>query len=229
MSAPTRQGSRIVPFAAIDEAISAIRHGRMVIVVDSENRENEGDLIVAAELVTPEHVSFMMRKGQGLVCIALTGERLDELSIPLMVENNSDRHSTAFTITVDYKFGTSTGISAGDRAITARALVDPRSRPNDFSRPGHLFPLRAHPKGVLGRPGHTEAAIELTRLANLTPGGVICEIAKDDGSMARLDDLLVFSEQHSLPIIAITDLINHVQGRVQPGQETAANLTMLAI
>jgi 3,4-dihydroxy 2-butanone 4-phosphate synthase len=211
-----------VPFATIDDAIKAIKGGRMVVVVDDENRENEGDLIVAAELVKPEHISFMMRKGQGLICVALTGERLDELDIPLMVQDNSDLHSTAFTITVDYRFGTSTGISAADRAATVRALVDPRSGPGDFSRPGHMFPLRANPKGVLGRPGHTEAAIDLTRLADLTPGGVICEIAKDDGTMARLDDLLAFAEQHSLPLIAIKDIISHMRARMQRSEDAAA-------
>ncbi|MGH8127909.1 MAG: 3,4-dihydroxy-2-butanone-4-phosphate synthase [Gammaproteobacteria bacterium] len=200
-------------FAKIADAIRAIGEGRMIVVVDDESRENEGDLIVAADLVKPEHIAFMMRRGQGLICVSLAGERLDELGIPLMVENNTDLHSTAFTVTVDYKFGTSTGISAGDRAVTARALVNPASRPSDFTRPGHLFPLRAHPLGVLGRPGHTEAAIDLTRLANLTPGGVICEIAKDDGTMARLDDLLVLAEQYSLPIIAIKDLIEYVGRR----------------
>jgi 3,4-dihydroxy 2-butanone 4-phosphate synthase len=209
MSVPARLKRRM-PFAKIGDAIRAIGDGRMIIVVDDESRENEGDLIVAADLVKPEHIAFMMRRGQGLICVALTGRRLDELSIPLMVEDNTDLHSTAFTVTVDYKFGTSTGISAGDRAATSRALVNPKSRPADFTRPGHIFPLRAHPQGVLGRPGHTEAAIDLTRLANLTPGGVICEIAKDDGSMARLDDLLVLAEQHSLPIITIKDLIEYV-------------------
>ena len=212
MSAPARLKRRM-PFAKIGDAIKAIGDGRMIIVVDDENRENEGELIVAADLVKPEHITFMMRRGQGLICVALTGERLDELSIPLMVESNTDLHSTAFTVTVDYKFGTSTGISAGDRAVTSRALVNPTSRPADFTRPGHIFPLRAHPQGVLGRPGHTEAAIDLTRLANLAPGGVICEIAKDDGSMARLDDLLVFAEQYSLPIITIKDLIEYVSWR----------------
>ncbi len=212
MSTPIRPKRRM-PFAKIADAIRAIGDGRMIIVVDDESRENEGDLIVAADLVKPEHIAFMMRKGQGLICVSLTGERLDELSIPLMVENNTDLHSTAFTVTVDCKFGTSTGISAGDRAVTARALVNAASRPSDFTRPGHMFPLRAHPQGVLGRPGHTEAAIDLTKLANLTPGGVICEIAKDDGTMARLDDLLVFAEQYSLPIISIKDLIECVGRR----------------
>lgn len=198
-------------FTNIDEAVMAIARGRMVVVVDDENRENEGDLLVAADLVEPEHIAFMMRNGRGLVCVALTAERLDELDIPLMVANNSDAHSTAFTVTVDYKFATSTGISAHDRAATIRALVHPASRPNDFSRPGHMFPLRAHAKGVLGRPGHTEAAIDLTRLAHRAPGGVICEIARDDGQMARGEDLEAFARNHSLPIVTIESLISHMR------------------
>ncbi len=221
MSTPVRPKRRM-PFAKIDDAIRAIGDGRMIIVVDDESRENEGDLIVAADLVKPEHIAFMMRRGQGLICVSLTGERLDELNIPIMVEDNTDLHSTAFTITVDYKFGTSTGISASDRAVTARALVNPTSRPPDFARPGHMFPLRAHPQGVLGRPGHTEAAIDLTRLANLTPGGVICEIAKDDGTMARLDDLLVFAEEYSLPIVTIKDLIDYMRDKAERSQDAAA-------
>ena len=197
-------------FSSVDEAIDAMRRGRMIIVVDDENRENEGDLIISADRVTPEDVAFMMREGRGLICVALTGDRLDALGIPLMVAHNSEAHSTAFTVPVDYRFGTSTGISASDRAATARALVNPVSRPDDFARPGHLFPLRAREGGVLERPGHTEAAVDLTRLAGLTPGGVICEIAKDDGSMARLDDLIAFSSRHQLPIVTIESLIRHI-------------------
>ena len=198
-------------FSSVDEAIDAMRQGRMIIVVDDENRENEGDLIIGADCVTPEDIAFMMREGRGLICVALTGQRLDALGIPLMVAQNSEAHSTAFTVPVDYKFGTSTGISASDRAATARALVDPASRPDDFARPGHLFPLRARQGGVLERPGHTEAAVDLARLAGLTPAGVICEIAKDDGSMARLDDLVAFSARHQLPIITIESLIRYIR------------------
>lgn len=209
-------------FSQIEDAIQALRNGRMIIVVDDENRENEGDIIVAADLVTPEHISFMMRKAQGLICVALPGERLDELDIPLMVKDNSDTYSTAFTVTVDYKFGTSTGISAPDRATTVRALVNPKSRPNDFARPGHMFPLRGHPSGVLGRPGHTEAAIDLTRMANLTPGGVICEIATADGTMARFDDLVVLAEEYSMPIVTIESLIDHIRNTMQLRHGVAA-------
>lgn len=197
-------------FSSVEEAIGAMRDGRMIIVVDDEDRENEGDLLVAADTVRPEDIAFMMREGRGLVCVALPGERLDALGIPLMVRQNGDAHATAFTVAVDYRFGTSTGISAADRAATVRALVDPAARPSDFARPGHMFPLRARPGGVLERQGHTEAAVDLTRLAGLTPGGVICEIAKDDGSMARLDDLLVFAEKHALPIITIESLIRYI-------------------
>lgn len=211
-----------MPYSTIDAAISALRAGRMIIAVDDENRENEGDLIVAADLVDQEHIAFMMRKGRGLICVALPGERLDELDIPLMVNRNCDPYSTAFTVSVDYKFGTTTGISAADRAATVRALLDPNSRPGDFSRPGHMFPLRAHPRGVLGRPGHTEAAIDLTRLAKLNPGGVICEIAKDDGTMAKIDDLMVFSQEYSLPLITIESLITFMAGTVMSSQDVAA-------
>ena len=211
-----------MPFSKIDDAIRALKDGRMIIVIDDENRENEGDLMVAADLAGPEDIAFMMQKGQGLICVALTGERLDELDIPLMVQTNSDVYSTAFTVSVDCKFGTSTGISAHDRATTVRALVDPKSRPDDFSRPGHMFPLRAHPRGVLGRAGHTEAAVELTRLANLTPGGVICEIAKGDGTMARVDDLVEFAEEHSLPLITIESLVDYVRDRMENSHDVAA-------
>lgn len=197
-------------FSSIAHAIATIRMGRMIIVVDDENRENEGDLLIAAEAVRPEDIAFMMRRGQGLICTALPGERLDALEIPMMVENNTDPYATAFTVSVDYKFGTSTGISAADRAATIRALVDPKARPDDFARPGHVFPLRANPGGVLSRRGHTEAAIDLTSLAGKTRGGVICEIAKDDGSMMRLDDLMVFASTHALPIITIEKLVEHI-------------------
>lgn len=198
-------------FSSVEEAIDAMRDGRMIIVVDDENRENEGDLLVAADRVTPEDVAFMMREGRGLICVALTGERLDTLGIPLMVRQNGDAHSTAFTVAVDYRSGTSTGISASDRAATVRALVDPAARADDFARPGHMFPLRARQGGVMERPGHTEAAIDLTRLAGLPPGGVICEIANDDGSMARLGDLRAFSAKHAMPIVTIESIIRHLR------------------
>jgi len=200
--------------SGIDEAVAALARGGMVLVVDDEDRENEGDVIVASECVTPESIAFMMNHARGLICIAMEGGRLDELEIPLMVpRNNTELHKTAFTVSVDYLPGTTTGISAADRAATVRALVAPETRPEDFARPGHIFPLRAHTRGVLGRPGHTEAAIDLARLAGKFPSGVICEVANDDGTMARLPQLRIFAEKHGLPLISIEDLIAYMAAR----------------
>jgi 3,4-dihydroxy 2-butanone 4-phosphate synthase/GTP cyclohydrolase II len=196
-------------FSTIEQAIQAIADGEMIIVVDDEDRENEGDILVAADKITPEHVAFMMNHARGLICVPMTGERLDELQIPLMVTRNSDSMQTAFTVSVDYNKGTTTGISAGDRAATIHALVSANARPDDFSRPGHIFPLRANPLGVLGRPGHTEAAIDFARLAGLSPAGVICEIANDDGSMARLPALTEFAALHGMHIVTIEGLIEY--------------------
>ncbi|MGR9204722.1 3,4-dihydroxy-2-butanone-4-phosphate synthase [Rhizobium leguminosarum] len=196
--------------ATIEDAISAIASGQMVVVVDDQNRENEGDIVVAADAVTPEAIAFMMTHARGLVCIAMEGERLDALDIPLMVPNNTESHKTAFTISVDYLKGTTTGISAADRAATVRALVDDRAKPDEFARPGHIFPLRANPRGVLGRPGHTEAAVDLARLAGRVPAGVICEVANDDGTMSRLPELTLFAERHNLPLVTIEDLVAYL-------------------
>lgn len=196
-------------FSTIEQAIEAIAAGEMVIVVDDEDRENEGDIVVAADKTTAQHVAFMMKYARGLICTPLQAERLDHLDIPLMVTRNSDSMQTAFTVSVDYNRGTTTGISAEDRAATIRALVDPNARPDDFSRPGHIFPLRANSQGVLGRPGHTEAAVDLARLAGLTPAGVICEIANDDGTMSRLPELEKFADEHGLHIITIESLISY--------------------
>ncbi|QKK19409.1 3,4-dihydroxy-2-butanone-4-phosphate synthase [Rhizobium indicum] len=196
--------------ATIEDAISAIASGKMVVVVDDQNRENEGDIVVAADAVTPETIAFMMTHARGLVCIAMEGERLDALDIPLMVPNNTESHKTAFTVSVDYLKGTTTGISAADRAATVRALVDDRAKPADFARPGHIFPLRANPRGVLGRPGHTEAAVDLARLAGRVPAGVICEVANDDGTMSRLPELTLFAERHNLPLVTIEDLVAYL-------------------
>lgn len=194
---------------SVELAIAAIAHGEMVIVVDDEDRENEGDIVLAAEAATPEKIAFIVRHTSGVICAALPPERLDRLRLPLMVHENTESMRTAFTITVDFRHGTTTGISASDRATTLRALVDESVMPDDFSRPGHIFPIRGRPNGVLDRPGHTEAAIDLTLLAGLSPGGVICEITNDDGSMARRNDLEKFALKYDLPIVAIADLVKH--------------------
>jgi len=193
--------------SSIDEAIKDIKAGKFVIVVDDEARENEGDLVLAAEKVTPEAVNFMAQHARGLICLPITGERLDELEIPLMVNNNTSEFCTAFTVSVEAKHRVTTGISAYDRAETIKAVVDPATKPEDITRPGHVFPLRARDGGVLVRAGHTEAIIDLARLAGLYPAGVICEIMSEDGSMARLPQLEVMSQKHGIKIITIADLI----------------------
>src|SRR3954454_8262565 len=189
-------------FAAIPDAIAAIGRGEIVVVVDDEDRENEGDLIMAAEAVTAEKIAFFVRHTSGVICAPLTGERLDDLDIPLMVRDNTESQRTAFTYTVDYRHGTSTGISAADRAATIQALIDPATRPGDLARPGHIFPLRYAEGGVLKRAGHTEAAVDLARMAGLHPAGVLCEIVNDDGTMARVPDLIEFSRKHDLLLIS---------------------------
>jgi 3,4-dihydroxy 2-butanone 4-phosphate synthase / GTP cyclohydrolase II len=200
---------RAGPFATIPDAIEAIRAGRMVVVVDDEDRENEGDLTIAAEKVTPDAINFMATHGRGLVCLALEPERLDALEIPLQVSVNSSMRETAMCVPIDVRGKTTTGISAADRAATILAALDPQTRPHDLLRPGHLFPLRARSGGVLVRAGHTEAAVDLARMAGLTPGGVICEIMSRDGTMARVPELTRFARRHHLPIITIADLIKH--------------------
>ena len=197
------------PFSTIEEAIDAIRDGRIVIVIDDEDRENEGDLTVAAEKITPEHINFMARHGRGLICMPMTGERLDELDVPLMVDKNTAAYGTAFCVPIEAKEGTTTGISAGDRAATVRAAIDPRTKPSDLARPGHMFPLRARQGGVMVRAGQTEAAVDLARIAGLYPAGVICEIMNDDGTMARVPELTRFARRHKLPLITIADLIKY--------------------
>ena len=191
----------------VEAAIAAIADGEFVLVVDDEDRENEGDLIIAAEKATPEKIAFMVRYTSGLICAPLEGTRLDELALPLMVLENTDSHKTAFTVSVDYVPGTSTGISAADRAITLRAMADPATRPTDLARPGHIFPLRYREGGVLVRPGHTEAAVDLARLAGLRPAGALCEIVNDDGTMARGQDLYDFAAEHDIPVLTIEDLV----------------------
>jgi 3,4-dihydroxy 2-butanone 4-phosphate synthase/GTP cyclohydrolase II len=196
-----------VSFATIPEAIDAMRRGEFVVVVDDADRENEGDLIIAAEKIRAQDIAFMVRHTSGLICVPMTGERLDELRLPLMVVENTDSRRTAFTVSVDFAPGTTTGISAADRATTIRALIDPEPRPSDLARPGHIFPLRYQPGGVLKRAGHTEASVDLARLAGLTPAGVLCEIVEEDGSMARLPTLERFAKEHDIPLVSIADLI----------------------
>ncbi len=197
------------PFARIEDALDAIRAGRMVIVVDDEDRENEGDLTIAAEKITPEAITFMARYGCGLICLSMTPERLDELEIPLMVSQNSSRFETAFCVSIEAKARTSTGISASDRATTVLAAIDPATRSSDLARPGHMFPLRARTGGVMARAGQTEAAVDLARIAGLYPAGVICEIMNEDGTMARVPQLAKFARRHGLLMITIADLIKH--------------------
>lgn len=195
-------------FNTIEEAITAIRNGEMIVVVDDENRENEGDLVMAAEKVTPEAINFMARFGRGLVCLPIVGSRLDELDIPPMVPRPGDHMGTAFTVSVDAREVT-TGISAHERALTIKKVLDPGTGPQDLVKPGHIFPLRAKEGGVLRRPGHTEAAVDLARLAGLYPAGVICEIMNEDGTMARLPQLVEFARRHGLKMITIEDLIKY--------------------
>jgi 3,4-dihydroxy 2-butanone 4-phosphate synthase/GTP cyclohydrolase II len=199
---------------SIEEAIEDIKLGKLLIVVDDEDRENEGDFICSAELITPEVVNFMAKHGRGLICAALPEERCEELDLNLMVGNNTSIHETQFTVTVDLlNDKTSTGVSAFDRALTIKALVDPATKPTDLGRPGHIFPLKAKSKGVLRRAGHTEAVVDLTRYANLRPGGALVEIMNDDGSMARLNDLVKIREKFNIKIIAIKDLIRYTLER----------------
>jgi 3,4-dihydroxy 2-butanone 4-phosphate synthase/GTP cyclohydrolase II len=198
-------------FANIKEAIAAIRAGKMIIVADDKDRENEGDLTIAAERITPEAINFMARHGCGLICLAMTPERLDELEIPPMVSKNQSRFDTAFCVSIEAKAGTTTGISAADRAATVLAAIDPATKPSDLIRPGHVFPLRARTAGVLARAGQTEAAVDLARLAGLTPAGVICEIMNEDGTMARVPDLRRFARRHNMPLITVADLIAYRQ------------------
>jgi 3,4-dihydroxy 2-butanone 4-phosphate synthase/GTP cyclohydrolase II len=206
---PSERDDPEEPFTTVEEAIEEIRRGRILIVVDDEDRENEGDLVMAADHATPEAVNFMAKHGRGLICVPLTGERLEELQIPMMVTNNTALMGTAFTDTVDAKRGVTSGTSAYDRSLTIRAIVDPATRPEDLARPGHVFPLRSMPGGVLRRAGHTEAAVDLARLAGLAPAGVICEVMDDEGRMARLDDLVPVAREHGLRIITIKDLIRY--------------------
>jgi len=199
--------------STVSDAIEDFRKGKMIIVVDDEDRENEGDLVLAAEKCTPEIINFMAKHGRGIICVALTSERADELSLEPMVERNSSLHDTSFTVSVDYIHGTTTGVSAFDRNATVHALIDPKTKPDDLARPGHIFPLRAMEGGVLRRAGHTEAVIDLCNLAGLYPAGVLCEIMNDDGTMARLPDLIKVALNFNLHIITVQDLIHYRMGR----------------
>ena len=195
--------------ATIKEAIEDIKAGKFIIIVDDEGRENEGDLAIAAERVDPDAINFMAKYGRGLICMPIIGKRLDELNIPLMVGENTSKHNTAFTISIEAKKKVSTGISAYDRAATVKAVLDPTTRPEDIARPGHTFPLRAREGGVLVRAGHTEAIVDLARLAGLYPAGVICEVMNEDGTMARLPQLEKVAKEYKLKIVSITDLITY--------------------
>ena len=195
--------------ATIDEAVSDIRDGRMIIIIDDEDRENEGDLVCAAEKVTPEIINFMARHARGLICMPLTEERCDELHLTTQVADNTSYLGTAFTVSIDARRGITTGISAADRATTILCAVDPKSRPQDLARPGHIFPLRAKNGGVLVRPGQTEASVDIARIAGLYPAGVICEIMNEDGTMARLPQLEAFATQHNLKMITVADLVRY--------------------
>lgn len=197
------------PFATIEEAIEEIKAGRMVIVCDDESRENEGDLTMAAQFVTPDSINFMAKYGRGLICLAMTPERCDELGLHPMTRHNQSRFETAFTVSIEARTGVTTGISAADRARTIQVAIDPRSRPEDLVQPGHVFPLRARPGGVLERTGQTEAAVDLARLAGLNPAGVICEIMNEDGTMARVPDLVEYCGRHQLKMVTVADLIEY--------------------
>lgn len=196
-------------FNAVDDALDDIAAGKMVILVDDEDRENEGDLCMAAEKITAEAINFMAKFGRGLICLSLTPERVDELKLSMMTEDNTSAFGTAFTVSIEAKKGVTTGISAADRARTIKTAIDPKTRPEDISKPGHIFPLRARPGGVLQRAGQTEGSVDLSRLARLYPAGVICEIMSDDGTMARVPELMEFAKRHNLKIVTVKDLIKY--------------------
>src|ERR1700710_2227735 len=197
------------PFSPIEDALEDMRAGKMVVVCDAEDRENEGDLTLAAQFATPEAINFMAKEGRGLICLALTPDRCDELGLDLMAAKNESPCETAFTVTIEARDGVTTGISAADRAHTVQVAIDPESAPRDLVQPGHIFPLKAKPGGVLERTGQTEAAVDLARLAGLNPAGVICEVMNDDGTMARVPDLEVYCEKFDLKMVTVADLISY--------------------
>ncbi len=196
-------------FCSVEKAVEDIKNGKIIIIVDDEDRENEGDFICAAEYVTPEIVNFMTKYGRGMLCVAVSGNRLDELGLPLMVDSNSALHGTQFTVTIDAKEGTTTGISAADRSLTIKKIIDNSTKAEDFARPGHIFPLRAFDEGVLRRAGHTEAAVDICKLANLKAAGVLCEILQDNGEMARVPELVKIAKRFDLKILTVKDLIKY--------------------
>ncbi|MCY4366919.1 MAG: bifunctional 3,4-dihydroxy-2-butanone-4-phosphate synthase/GTP cyclohydrolase II [Chloroflexi bacterium] len=215
-----------MPLSSMEEALEDLKAGKILIVVDDEKRENEGDLVIAAEMVTPDAVNFLVTHGRGLLCMPMKEDRLSELGIKLIDSENAPHEMpTAFTMSVDYKVGTTTGISAGDRAATIQALIDPEARPDEFSRPGHLFPLQYQPGGVMVRAGHTEAIVDLCDIAGMYPAGVVCEIMNDDGSMSRLPDLETFAEEHDLKIVSIAQIIAH-RRRFEPQVRRIAEARM---
>ncbi len=210
---------------SVPKAIEHVKNGKMIVIVDDEDRENEGDLMIASEKITPEAVNFMATHGRGLICVSLTEERSDELDLPLMVDKNTSHYGTPFTVSVDAKKGTTTGISAYDRAATIKCLIDAATKPGDLARPGHIFPLRAKKGGVLVRTGQTEASLDLARMAGLTPSGVICEVMKEDGTMARRPDLEKFNEKFGAPIITIEEIIKYrLQEEILVEQEAEATI-----
>src|SRR5580693_1483523 len=198
-----------IEFATVEEAVEELRQGRQIVLVDDEDRENEGDLALPAEKITPDQINFMAKNGRGLICLALTEDRCDELHLPLMSPVNTSALGTAFTESIDARRGTSTGISAADRATTILAAIDPATRPADLARPGHIFPLRARRGGVLVRAGQTEASVDLARIAGMYPAGVICEIMDDDGTMARLPQLAEFCKRHGMKLLTVAELIRY--------------------
>jgi len=202
-------GEEVLGLATVEEAIEEYRRGRFVIILDDEDRENEGDLTIPAQFVTPEHIAFMLRHTSGIICVPMTGERLDQLQIPMMVNHNTSRHGTAFTVSVDARYNITTGVSAHDRAQTVRVLIDPNTRPSDLVMPGHVYPLRAREGGVLVRAGHTEAVVDLCRLAGLYPAGVLCELMNRDGTMMRRPQIRRFARRYGIKVITINQLIRY--------------------
>jgi 3,4-dihydroxy 2-butanone 4-phosphate synthase len=203
----------------VEAALAAVRAGLGVLLIDDEDRENEGDLVFSAEHLTNEQMAFMIRECSGIVCLCMTGEKIDSLGLPPMVTNNSSRHGTSFTISIEAKHGVTTGVSAADRVQTVKAAIDIDSKPEDLCHPGHVFPLRAQPGGVLARPGHTEGTVDLMKLAELQPAGILCELMNPDGTMARLPEVVAFANIHQMPVLTIEDIINYRQSLIAAAAE----------